>query len=526
VRRSLLALLVLAICPSSAIAAPVLVLGKHGGVSSRNDPFVTGPPVTPAPPQHRSGTEDRFRSAVARTAGGSGGATVGGGSPSGSPSGSHSGSHRGSHKTVKGKAKKKRKPPITVPGSLLRLYRSGAISQASYRSYGGSWRSALRAEKRLRGTRRSELQAVTETIHQIAVARRLTASRLPALFQTLDRNRQWWTVGTLLSYGQRVEFAGSQLVWQYYPGQGIQLQVLGTFGKADGLYTAGSANYPQMQQLLSQMIPLAAQRGGGIAWEYYFSFDGGAPPWTSAMSQATGLEALTRAFQATKNPYYLQIAGKALSIFSVPPPVGVNVQTSGGTRFLQYTFAPKLSIINAFLQTLIGLHDYATVSGSQRAAELFSAGNAEALAELPSFDTGAWSLYQPGVEDTLSYHQLVTGFLQQLCTLTTTPLYCTTASHFLAYLQTPPTLTQLTFRGIPGKPTKLRFVLSKFSRVGVVISQGSNTKFETSGDVPYGTQSISIPALKQAGDYSVVLTAKDLAGNFTRITGTLGISGS
>ena len=56
---------------------------------------------------------------------------------------------------------------------------------------------------------------------------------------TVDANRQWWTTGPLLSSGQRVEFAGSQLVWEYYPGQGIQLQVLGTFGKADGLYTGG-----------------------------------------------------------------------------------------------------------------------------------------------------------------------------------------------------------------------------------------------------------------------------------------------
>ena len=110
----------------------------------------------------------------------------------------------------------------------------------------------------------------------------------------------------LLSSGERVEFAGSQLVWEYYPGQGIQLQVLGSFGKADGLYTAGPADYPAMEQLLSELIPLAARRAGGLTWEYYFRFDGGAPPWTSAMSQATGLEALTRAFQATDNPYYLR----------------------------------------------------------------------------------------------------------------------------------------------------------------------------------------------------------------------------
>ena len=116
---------------------------------------------------------------------------------------------------------------------------------------------------------------------------------------------------------QRVEFAGSQLVWEYYPGQGIQLQVLGSFGKADGLYTAGPADYSAMEQLLAELIPLAAERGGGLAWEYYFNFDGGRPPWTSAMSQATGLEALTRAYQATGNQYYLTVASQALPVFTV-----------------------------------------------------------------------------------------------------------------------------------------------------------------------------------------------------------------
>ncbi len=100
-------------------------------------------------------------------------------------------------------------------------------------------------------------------VHQIATAQQLNASRLPALFADVSRNRQWWTTGPIPSTYQRVEFAGSQLVWEYYPGQGIQLQVLGTFGKANGLYTGRDAAYGQMEQLLSQMIPMAARRGGG-----------------------------------------------------------------------------------------------------------------------------------------------------------------------------------------------------------------------------------------------------------------------
>src|SRR5581483_10245590 len=119
----------------------------------------------------------------------------------------------------------------------------------------------------------------------------------------------------------------------------------------------------------------AAQRGGGLTWEYYFHFDGGAPPWTSAMSQATGLEAFSRAYLATSNPAYLDTGTQALPIFGVAPPVGVNVAAPSGTRFLQYTFAPSTDIINAFLQTLIGLYDFAQASHNATAAALFAAGN-------------------------------------------------------------------------------------------------------------------------------------------------------
>jgi hypothetical protein len=521
VRRCLFVVLAVLLLPATAAAAPVVVLGHGGHATHRNDPFLTGPALTPAPASTLaarpaaqagqavsgglSGTED-----PARTSASSGGAAPG---TSSSPA----------SKPTKTKAKKK--PEITFLSELARMHKSGAVPTATYRADVTAYHHALATEKKLRGTRRTELTAVTVTLHDIAASHQLTASRLPALMATLAANQQWWTTGPLLSSGQRVEFAGSQLVWEYYPGQGIQLQVLGTFGKADGLYTGGPSDYPAMEQLLSEMIPLAATRGGGLVWEYYFSFDGGSPPWTSAMSQATGLEALTRAYQATANAAYLTVATQALPIFSVRPPVGVNVAAPHGTRFLQYTFAPTTDIINAFLQTLIGLYDFAQVSHNATAAALFAAGNAEAEAELPAFDTGAWSLYQPGVEDTLSYHELVTGFAQQLCTRTRAPVYCTTAQHFAAYLTTPPALTQLTVRARDKGSFALRFRLSKVSHVGVTITNaGGATVFATSASFGYGTRSFTIPRVKKAGTYGVVLSATDLAGNFARITGNLQIT--
>jgi hypothetical protein len=358
-------------------------------------------------------------------------------------------------------------------------------------------------------------------MHAIAAAGRLSPSRLPVLFETLARNRQWWTSGPLLSYGQRVEFKGSELVWEYYPGQGIELQELGSFGKADGFYTGGPSYYPRLKRILSELIPLAAKRAGALTWEYYFNFDGGSPPWTSAMSQGTALDALTRAYQAFHDPAYLQVAAKALGIFRTPPQTGVRVATPAGARYLQYSFAPGVSIINGFLQSLIGLYDYAHVSGDPAAQKLFDAGNAEAQAEVPQFDTGAWSLYQPGVEDDLSYHELVTGFLQQLCARTKASVYCDTAKNFVAYEKTPPALTLLTHRARVHRPAAIGFTLSKSSHVGIVLVRNGQVVFETSASFPYGTHDFSVPAPRHTGIYTVRLAATDLAGNFARIVGTL-----
>jgi hypothetical protein len=409
---------------------------------------------------------------------------------------------------------------LTVPRRLSQLEHAGSLTPGQGRSYLNAWRAAGRADRRLHGTRRSELGAVIATLGAITARHQLTESRLPALFLTLKRNVQWWEGGPLLASGARVEFSGSPLVWEYYPGQGIELQVLGSFGKANGLYSAGPSHYGQLQALLGELIPLAAHRAGGLAWEYYFSFDGGRPPWVSAMAQGTALEALTRAYRATHEASYLALAHRALGILRRRPGAGVAVPEPEGTRFLQYSFAPRLDIINAFLQTLIGLYDYATYSHDQTAWQLFAAGNAEAQVEVPHFDTGAWSLYQPGLEDDLSYHELVTGFLGQLCSRTGAAVYCRTAEHFHAYLHTPPQITQLTWRGIATRHLVLRFRLSKVSHVGIVILRGSHAVLATSARFPYGIHGFSVPGLPR-GTYTVHLAATDLAGNFHRSIGSL-----
>jgi hypothetical protein len=312
------------------------------------------------------------------------------------------------------------KAGLTFPQALAALATKRELSGTLAAADRAGWIAARISYKQLSGTRRTELGAVLDTLTAIAHAGELTPSRLPELVLTLARNRQWWSSGPLLSYGQRVGFPSSGLVWEYYPGQGIQIQWLGSFGAANGLYD--THNYNALAALLDQAVSLAAVRGEGIAWEYDFSFDGGAPPWVSAITEGTAVEALAAAGKALELPAYLTYAHQALGIFTLQPPVGVRSPTRAGARYLIYSFAPDEYVINAFIQSLVGLFDLAS-TGDTLATSLFREGLAQARIDVPKYNTGFWSLYDQYSESTLSYHELLTGFLVNLCSQTheTTP---------------------------------------------------------------------------------------------------------
>ena len=114
----------------------------------------------------------------------------------------------------------------------------------------------------------------------------------------------------------------------------------------------------------------------------------------------------------------------------------MRVETAAGAHYAQYSFWPGLQMLNGFVQSLVGLYDFAQLTGDARAAQLFADGERAARAEVPTYDTGAWSLYSRGAitrESDLSYHTLLRDFLAGLCDRTATPEYCDTReSHFTA----------------------------------------------------------------------------------------------
>ncbi|MCX6385650.1 MAG: D-glucuronyl C5-epimerase family protein [Solirubrobacterales bacterium] len=478
IHSAALALILALAAPGAALGDRVTVLDGPGLTHLRNDPFLTSTPEPPPP-------WDAISSSPA--------------------SAKYSRVNLGP----------------SIPIALAKLRDSSAISAAEYASRIASYNKALRSRDTLSGTRRQELQSVLNNTDFLASSGRLIASRLPAVFLTLDRNREWWTSGTLLHSGDRISFKGSPLIFQYYPGEGVQLQVLANFGRANGLWEGGFND--SLRELLYDLLPLAAKRGGGIAWEYYFHFGGGRPPWVSGMAQGTAIQALSRAAVRLSQPAYLEAAKQALPLFSVDAPTGVRVRIGDGVHYALYSFAPEYRVINGFLQALVGLHDMATIGQSKQALALFEIGDREARRELPNYNTGSWSMYDQVSESDLAYHELVTGFLTNLCTRTATPLYCSTATAFTRYEHQPPKLALITSHAKPGSAGRLYFRVSKVSRVSMTVQRGKKVFLSTSAKVSGGSHFYTWKAPAGRGTATVRMTATDLAGNRYSTTALLPI---
>jgi D-glucuronyl C5-epimerase C-terminus len=410
----------------------------------------------------------------------------------------------------------------TVPAALDALLASGAIDQARHDAWEKSFDDAKRTLRRLHGTRRRQLSAVLDNTRALAAGGLLTAARAPLAFLTLQRNRAWWAGGRLLRYGERLSFSGSQLVWQYYPGQGIQVQWLGTFGRANGLWQSKTHD-DELRALLDEASRLAVPRAGGIAWESMFGFDGGRPPWVSGLTQGTAIQAYSRAAVRLQAPPYFEIARAGLGIFRTPPPEGVRVATPVGAEYVQYSFNAGLHILNGFVQALNGLFDFAALANDDEGRALFAAGEAQARVEVPTFDTGAWSLYRPGRESDLGYHVLLRDFLRGLCARVPQPaVYCTEADKFTAYLRQPPVLALKSTTARLHKPSKITLTLSKVSTVSVVLLRRGKPVLARSARFGYGRHAFDFRP-RHSGALEVRLRAVDLAGNVGTVAGKIAV---
>jgi hypothetical protein len=387
----------------------------------------------------------------------------------------------------------------TVEGALRRALLARKLSPAQHAKLRAQWATARGAVGRLSGVRRGELAAVVGTTERLAAARALQSSRLPAVFLILRRNTEFWTRAPLPASGWRTTFGRDPAVFQYYPGRGMQLQPLASWGRVNAvagvcLKSRGEARRRDpcpsaaLRRSLDGLLALAADRGGFLAWEHYFAYGSGRPPWISGMTQATAVQALARAGRAFDEPRYTRAAAGALGAFEHAPPLGVRVPATGGSHYLMYSFSPGLRIFNGHLQAVTGLADMARLGRSRRARRLFRSGERAARRTVAGFDTGAWSLYSAaGKEATLGYHELIRGFLGNLCQRTRARTYCAAQKRFARYEHEPTRIGIGPLRGVRARRSvPLRFSLSKVSSVKIRVWGARGMSLSRDLSLPYG----------------------------------------
>jgi D-glucuronyl C5-epimerase C-terminus len=428
----------------------------------------------------------------------------------------------------------RRRAKRAVQGTLTRAVRASGIAAADRQRWRRWYIVSLRALRKLRGARATQLRYVIDSVEALALARQLAPSRMRAAFLQLERNRQYWRSLPYPAAGDQVSFRGSQILFQYFPGEGLQIHPLSTFKKANALYGfcqrgEAACDEQALRTLLDEMTYLAVDRGPGfIAWEYLFHFGGGAPPWMSGMAQATGIQALGRAAPFLGVPAYNDTARRALGAFETPPPTGVRTTGPlGGVHYLQYSFAPSLYIFNAFLQSLIGLYDFSKLTGDTRSLGLYQQAEPEGRAEVPLSDVGDWSRYSyAGAESTRGYHELLREFLHSMCSRRLGQLYCDYATRYRGYQVDPP---ELSFTGpdfaAAREPTSIGFTVSKLSAVEVKVYKGARLVFQRLATFSRGSGSFAWRP-RSPGLYTVSLGAKELRtglGKKDRATGEIAV---
>jgi hypothetical protein len=409
----------------------------------------------------------------------------------------------------------------TVAGALRYALLTQQISPRTHARLTHDYADARAAVGRLTGARAAELGSVVATVDLLAAQHLLSPGRLRPTFLILHRNTGFWTHAPFPAPSQRTTFGRDPAVFQYYPGRGMQLQPLAGWGKANWLarqclqsrtHARRHAACPvaRLRRTIDRLLGLAAPRGDFIAWEYYFSWGGGTPPWISGMTQATAISALARASRALDEPRWARAAHRALRGFTTPPPVGVD----GGDHFLMDSFAPTMRVFNGELQAVSGIGQLAALfPRDQLAGRLFRRGEQTARSMIPAADTGAWSLYSyGGQESTLGYHQLIEGFFADMCSRTLRRIYCDAHDRFARYEREPTRIGIAPLRKLRARHlATVRFSISKISSVSVRVLSKNRVTFSRDLELAHGSHSV-LWAPPSRGRFRIRITAQGPSG--------------
>ena len=403
---------------------------------------------------------------------------------------------------------------VTLIGrGLDRAVANGSLTVDEAIDYRSDLQSAYATLRRLGGGRERNLAAV---LHDVALQwQGYNSSRAYALFSMLETNATYFGNHAVPAATTDLPDADG-VVYRFFPGQGFQLHPLADAGALNAAVASKDAD--RTERLALALLDRGVPSSGALRFEYYFPFGGGRPPWTSGMAQAVMAQAFARAAALTGDT---DLLGDAATIFHAVQ-LGLVRRLPQGPWIRLYSFDSEV-VLNAQLQAILSLEDYAAATDDVPAATLAASMLASAQRLLPRFDTGYWSLYSLGGDESpLEYHTYVIQLLNKLAARHPNGPWAQAAARFTLDREQPPS-----FRAGPAPGTLyprpadgfkdvalIRFWLSKRSRV--TVAAGGRA---TSAWLSHGSHTlVRSPGPLRPGSYQPTLSAVDLAGNRGAVT--------
>ncbi len=327
---------------------------------------------------------------------------------------------------------------------------------------------------------------------------RLTEPRMLTLVGQLKANDDYFAVHWAPT--DKTDITDSDgIVYRYFAGRCFEFHPLADFGALNAHIAAGDV--AGTETLADALIARGVfQHGGGVGWEYYFDFSGGRAPWLSGMAQAVAAQALSRAatLVPARSTAYLRAARNAYALI----PRKLLTSVAAGPWIRLYAFQ-SLAVLNAQLQAVVSLHDFATAAHDSAAAALATRMQNAAAASLPRFDTGYWTYYSLAHDPSpVDYQQFVVQLLAKLAPFD--PRFAAARARIATYAKQPPAfMVENTGLGA------LRFWVSKPSTVQIDSAAGPTRRLSLNG----GWTTVTGKEPAQPGFYPMRVTATDWAGN-------------
>ncbi|HEX5450400.1 MAG TPA: D-glucuronyl C5-epimerase family protein [Gaiellaceae bacterium] len=386
-------------------------------------------------------------------------------------------------------------PPVPGEAQAFAAVKHSRLGPTDKAAYRGEIARAAHLARTLPGGR---WQHVVSALEQFsAFQKKLTKQRALILFGQLKANDDYFAHH--FAPKDKYDFVGDDgIVYRYFAGHSFEFHPLANFGRLNALVAANNAD--GAQQLADALIARGVyQHGGGVGFEYEFSFGGGHPPWLSGMAQAVAAQAFAGAASLVPDEAgaYMREAHAA---YVVVPRLLVKVAAGPWIRL--YAFS-SLPVFNAQLQTVLSLNAYASAAKNSAASSLAARMQTSAAEMIGRFDTGYWTYYSLAHDPSpLDYQQFVVQLLHKLAPLD--QRFAAAAQRIGQYQSQPPA-----FQVANSAVGTMKFWLSKPSTVHIVSAAGPEKSLSLVG----GWHTIAWKLPKHPGFYPIAVSATDWAGN-------------